>query len=245
MAAARVGSSDRESVAKVTTEDVRAFYNREYLSRRRGQNLSPYAVHDLGKAVRRVTGVVSGFRIEIRRPFRVLDVGSGLGFYTKAWSLLGADVLGVDFAEEGVAAARSAFPECRFELAAWPEDIPASPKFDLIWLVNFSLMNTFDVEFMKQAIVSEALARLNPGGYLIIGWNTNFSGRTIGGYSHWPLRIIDDLRESCGFSAPLVVQARVPWLSWVAVRCALVCGRSIPVFMVTRVRLARSGADLL
>jgi SAM-dependent methyltransferase len=212
-------------------ETVKEFYNRQYTEKRAD---CPNALHDLGKANRRVAGVVRGFGITNMQRSKVLDVGSGLGFYTKALSLVGADVTGVDFSETAVDAARATFPDCRFKCAAWPDDIEAVPAYDLIWMVNFSLMNTFDVKFIKEALIDQAMQRLTAGGTLVVGWNSNFSGQVVEGYSHWPFAMLNELKSTCGLSAPLVTEARTVPMSWILARYASVIGRSIPVFMVRR-----------
>jgi SAM-dependent methyltransferase len=218
----------------MTEESVKEFYNRQYSLHREKRIDCPNALHDLDKANRRVAGVVRGFGLARLAGRKALDVGSGLGFYTKALAVAGADVTGVDFSAAAVDAGRETFPDCRFEYGAWPDDIEAAPIYDVIWMVNFSLMNTFDVGFIKEALVEQAMQRLTPGGTLVVGWNSNFSGDVIGGYSHWPLKTIAALRSQCGLSAPLVTEAGSLFASWFLIRAARVIGRSIPIFMVRR-----------
>jgi SAM-dependent methyltransferase len=215
-------------------ESVKEFYNRQYSLHREKRIDCPNALHDLDKANRRVAGVLRGFGITNVRGGKALDVGSGLGFYTKALALAGADTVGVDFSEVSVEASRASFPDCRFEFGAWPDDIQAAPVYDLIWMVNFSLMNTFDVGFISNVLIEPAMQRLRSGGTLVVGWNSNFSGEVIEGYSHWPLQTIAALRRDCGLSAPLVTEAGNLFASWFLIRAARLIGRSIPIFMVRR-----------
>jgi SAM-dependent methyltransferase len=220
-------------------ETVEEFYDREYRLHKEQKETCSKSLHDLTRAARRVASAMRGLRIE--RPLRganVLDVGCGLGYYTKALAASGANVLGLDFSEEAIALARTTFPGCDFRRGSWPGDIPETPQYDLIWSVNFSLINTFDIEFIKEELVTKSLRRLKPNGYLIIGWNSDFSGRKIGNYSHWSLSTIRDLRRSCGLSAPIVAEIGNPWLSWFTIRAAYLTGRSIPIFMSCR----KSGA---
>jgi SAM-dependent methyltransferase len=219
----------------MAAESVKEFYDRQYKSHRDQLSACPNSLHDLAKARRRVAGVVKTFDLRGCAPGGdVLDVGSGLGYYTKALALTGAIVTGVDFSESAVEVARESFPECRFCQGAWPTDIPSEPEFDLIWTINFSLVNTFDIGLIHDKLVAEALPRLKPGGALVMGWNSDFSGRTIQNYSHWPVKMLRRMRHRSGFSAPLVVEAGSLPLSWVFIRAARVLRRSIPIFMVRR-----------
>jgi SAM-dependent methyltransferase len=216
-------------------ETVEEFYDREYRLHKERKETCSKSLHDLTRASRRVAGAMRG--LGIQTPLRgaaVLDVGCGLGYYTKVLAAAGAHALGLDFSEEAIALARTTFPECEFQRGSWPEDVEPKPQFDVIWTVNFSLVNTFDVQFIDQQLVSKALARLKPNGYLIIGWNTDFSGRKIGNYSQWSMQTIRELRQSCGFTAPVVAEIGGPWLSWPAIRAAYLSGRSIPIFMACR-----------
>ena len=219
----------------MTGEGVKEFYNRQYKSLQGQRTGCPHSLHDLAKAIRRVAGVIRGFGIQTCAKGReVLDVGSGLGYYTKALAMTGASVTGIDFSEAAIDVARATFPECRFAHGAWPEDIPVELKYDLIWTINFSLINTFDVDFIQQRLVSEATRRLKPGGCLVIGWNSDFSGRAVQGYSHWPIEMLRNMQQACGLSAPLVVEARTLMLSRFMIRAALFLRRSIPIFMVLK-----------
>jgi SAM-dependent methyltransferase len=219
----------------MATESVKEFYNRQYRSCEERKTACPNSLHDLAKAHRRVKGVLRGFGIKnCSQGAEVLDVGCGLGYYTNALSSTGARVTGIDFSETAIEVARARFPECRFTYAAWHEDIDKEPQFDIIWTVNFSLVNTFDVNFINQRLIAEALRRLKPNGYLVLGWNTDFSGRTIDNYSHWPMRMLRRMRQVCGLSTPIVAEARTLWLSWLIIRAARIFRRSIPIFMVRR-----------
>jgi SAM-dependent methyltransferase len=216
----------------MAAESVEEFYNRQYRSHKEGRMACAHSLHDLAKAHRRVAGVMREFGIgNCLQGAEALDVGSGLGYYTKALSSIGANVTGIDFSEAAVELARAKFPECRFSRAAWHEDIGEEPRFDLIWTVNFSLVNTFDVNFINERLISEALRRLKPNGCIVIGWNTNFSGRAISNWSHWPLRMLRRMRHDCGLSDPLVPEARTIWLSWLVIRAAYLLKNSIPIFM--------------
>jgi SAM-dependent methyltransferase len=215
-------------------ESVRDFYDRQYRFHWERGIDCPNALHDLDKARRRVAGVIRGFGVRMPVRAKVLDVGCGLGYYTKALSLAGGEVTGLDFSEAALASARRVFPECRFSYGTWPEDVEPKAEFDVIWMVNFSLMNTFDVDFINGRLIEEATRRLTPGGTLVVGWNSDFSGSRVDGYSHWSLSMIGGMRDRCGLSAPLVAEARTRMLSWFMIRCAATIRRSIPIFMAKR-----------
>jgi SAM-dependent methyltransferase len=219
----------------MANESVKDFYNRLYRSHHEQRTACPNSLHDLAKAQRRVSGAIRGFGIQNCGPGgRILDVGSGLGYYTKALSLTGASVTGIDFSEAAIEAAKATFSDCQFSHGAWPDDVPEDPKFDLIWTINFSFINTFDVDLIRERLVSQAMLRLKPDGCLVIGWNTNFSGRAVGNWSFWPLEMLRNMRQTCGLSAPLVIESRTSALNWFMIRAALVLRRSIPIFMVRR-----------
>jgi SAM-dependent methyltransferase len=215
-------------------ESVKEFYDRVYTLHREQKVTCPNAIHDLDKATRRVVRVASGFGLRDLNGANVLDVGCGLGYYTKALSLTGAKVTGLDFSDAAIEAARTTFPECQFSRGSWPDDIAPRAEFDLIWMVNFSLMNTFDVNVIRDQLVREAMLRLKPGGTLVVGWNSDFSGRVVDGYSHWPIGLLGTMSDQCGLSAPLVAEARTLFASWFLIRAARVVRRSIPIFMVNR-----------
>lgn len=214
-------------------ESVKDFYDRQYRLHKNRQNACLHSLHDLDKAKRRVARVIGAFGIQnCSWGANVLDVGCGLGYYTAALSGTGATVTGIDFSEAAIESAKTTFPECRFSRAAWPDDVVREPSYDLIWAVNFSLVNTFDVDFINERLVLEALERLKPNGVLVVGWNTDFSGRAVANYSHWPISMLRRMNKVCGLSVPVVPVAGAARLSWLMIRASLVLGRSIPIFMV-------------
>ena len=216
----------------MSPESVKDFYDRQYASYSDRRLPCPNSLHDLQKANRRVRGVLRGFSVgSDLKGATVLDVGSGLGYYTEALSATGASVTGLDFSETAVAAARRQFPTRRFTQGVWPDDVAETAQFDLIWMVNFSLMNTFDVDFINERLIEESMRRLKPHGHLVVGWNSDFSGRTVGGYSHWSMGWLENMARSCRLSPPLVTETRTMWLSGLMIRFAHLAGRSIPFFM--------------
>lgn len=215
-----------------SNESVRDFYNRQYSQHLAAGKGCPHAIHDLNKARRRMRHVAAGLGVPLRG--HALDVGSGLGFYTQALSDAGYSTVGLDFSEAAINAARARFTGREFVCGAWPDGISREPQFDLIWMVNFSLMNTFDVGFIQERLVDEALVRLRPGGCLVVGWNSDFSGIAKGGYSNWSTQTLGEMRPRCGLSAPFVPMPFGGLASSAIIEAARRIGRSIPIFMARR-----------
>ena len=96
------------------------------------------------------------------------------------------------------------------------------------------MVNTFDLDLINERLIAEALRRLKPGGFLVVGWNSDFSGRAVEGWSHWPVQMLRQMKETCGLSAPIVAEVPALLLSRCMIRAAYLSGRSIPVFMARR-----------
>lgn len=98
---------------------------------------------------------------------RVLDVGCGEGWLTRALSAHGLDVLGVDAVAPLVERARQAGDAGagRFEVCSFAGlmDSPLVQGFDT-WVCNFSLFHPDD----GHALAAAAARHLNPGGALVI-----------------------------------------------------------------------------
>ncbi|MEY9213165.1 class I SAM-dependent methyltransferase [Thermobifida halotolerans] len=103
---------------------------------------------------------------------RVLDVGSGTGFYVQAWRDLGvASVTGCDLTEAAVARLRRRFPGLRFERLdiADPGDTLAGADFDAVSCMDVLFHITDDDRYTAAL---ESVARLvRPGGYFVLSEN--------------------------------------------------------------------------
>jgi SAM-dependent methyltransferase len=142
---------------------------------------------------------------------RVLDVGSGTGFYVQAWRDLGAaSVTGCDLTQAAVDRLRMRFPNARFHRLdiADPGDTLAAGAFDVASCVDV-LFHISDDERYVAALESIARA-VRPGGYFVLSENfvhrsversPNQVNRTIG----W----ITDALDQAGFDvirrAPMLV----------------------------------------
>jgi 2-polyprenyl-3-methyl-5-hydroxy-6-metoxy-1,4-benzoquinol methylase len=111
------------------------------------------------------------------RSLRVLDVGSGTGFYLDAWRRLGVgDLVGSDLASAAVAQLTSRYPDLaihKLDIGAPDGQLEVGP-FDVISIIDV-LFHIVDDERYQQAIANLA-AMLKPGGTLLL--TENFVGAT-------------------------------------------------------------------
>jgi hypothetical protein len=122
------------------------------------------------------------------------------------------------------------FPSIDWRCGLFPQDFQAGESFDLIWMADLSTLDTFDVEEMKRNVLDPAAALLNPGGALIVGWHSDFSGTAKRYWAHWSMRTIRALRRLVGFAGPRVPQVRFAFLSWLTVLVCKIVGKSSPIF---------------
>ena len=92
---------------------------------------------------------------------RILDLGCGTGHLTHQIALAGAEVVGIDSAPDMIAAARRAYPDLRFEVAAAADFVSDAP-FD-------ALFSNAALHWMRppEAVVAHIAAALRPGGRLV------------------------------------------------------------------------------
>ena len=101
----------------------------------------------------------------VRPETRVLDVGCGNGFTCGQFLERGCQVVGIDLSASGIAIARRAYPQGRFEVLPADEDVLDNlnePPFDLV-------VSTEVVEhlYSPRAYVRGCWHALRPGGRLI------------------------------------------------------------------------------
>lgn len=128
-----------------------------------------------GEVFDRLVSTHLGETGEQLRAVRVLDIGSGTGFYVDRWVKLGADVTGVDLTEVAVVRLAVTHPDCRFIKA----DIGCELSAELETLVGtMDAISAFDVLFhiVDDAAYHQALVNcgrlLREGGRLI--WSDDF-----------------------------------------------------------------------
>lgn len=147
---------------------------------------------------------------ERAEPLRVLDVGSGTGFYVDRWRRRGAEVIGLDLTDVAVERLAAAFPGSRFLRG----DIGHPLEGELETLAGtFDVVSAFDVLFhlVDDAAYVQALANvhrlLRPDGLFI--WSDNFVHGPTLRLPHQVSRSLTDITRALA-EARLVVLDRVP-----------------------------------
>lgn len=98
-------------------------------------------------------------------PARVLDVGCGNGNFAGELQRRGYQVVGIDLSEQGIAIARTAYPNVRFELMGADENLLSQlnePPFDLV-----SSIEVVEHLYDPRAFARGCFAALRPGGRFI------------------------------------------------------------------------------
>jgi SAM-dependent methyltransferase len=99
---------------------------------------------------------------------KVLDVGVGVGFYTRRWLELGVELVGVDIADSAVRRLRLRYPEVRFERLDISDDVTGVGGAD-----GFDVVDAFDVLFhivddeRYRDAIENIYGLLRPGGWLV------------------------------------------------------------------------------
>ncbi|MGD2128288.1 MAG: class I SAM-dependent methyltransferase [Lysobacterales bacterium] len=149
----------------------------------------------------------SGFRRLVRRlsvspaNCRVLDVGSGTGFYIEQWRAMGATrIEALDFSQSAVRHLRGRFPS----MAVHHADLSA-PSLPLE-SGQYDLISAFDVLFhlVEDAAYARAIANvsnlLKPGGFLLLSENFTHRERPRASWYHYsrPLKTIEHQLQANG-----------------------------------------------
>jgi SAM-dependent methyltransferase len=161
----------------------------------------------------------------LRPPVRVLDVGSGTGFYVSLWEErpeLG-ELLGVDLSPDAVARLRDRYPAQRFEVVevGSGKAISLGSTFDVVECFDVLYHLTDDGRF--EAALRELATLVRPGGFLVI--TDNFPARDVTTRPHVRLRSADTYRRILlGFEevyrVPQFLLLNVPsgivrsWIRW-------------------------------
>jgi SAM-dependent methyltransferase len=140
---------------------------------------------------------------------RVLDIGSGTGFYIERWQALGAaSVRGCDVSRTAVNALRQKFPGLQFDRFDVSGPIPEqflSDRFDVIDAMDV-LWHIVDPAGFERALANLATL-LAPDGLFI--WTDNFVHRPRAGQSHIVMRTLVETEHAL-HSAGLEILAREP-----------------------------------
>lgn len=211
------------------------YYNRLYGLHESGEMACRNSIHDLEKALSRVSRVIRYFKLHVPPNACALDVGCGLGYYSEALHEHGFQVTGVDISTVAVEHARQRFDGPEFSVAQFPEDIEAS--FDLIWSVDITPLNSFDISTIGGFF--EACRRhLNPGGVVVIGWHTDFSGQMIPNenWAGWDIAFMGDFCTRWGLEGPAIVECRNRLLNGLAITLCRAAKKSAPVFFALKSR---------
>lgn len=163
-----------------------------------------------------------------RRATQILDLGCGNGFLTRQLADAGFQMTGCDPSTSGIAAARSAAPGIRFEVAG-VDDPPAvigTNAFDAV--VSLEVVEHLSA---PRNLPRFAHAVLKPGGYLIVStpyhgylknlviallgkWDAHHDPLWDGGHiKFWSSATLRRMIEHEGFAFEAFVGAgRMPWL---------------------------------
>lgn len=162
-----------------------SFHNRRYWETRLGEHFSPAGVGYL-RLGRRYNEWLYKARIPVfkretsRLPVdwpdaRVLDIGSGTGFYVERWKERGVrDITGLDLTQVAVDQLSARYPESRFvraDIGGPLEEVPLEPgSFDVISAFDIFFHIVDDEQFARA--FRNVAALLKPGGYFL--WSDNF-----------------------------------------------------------------------
>ena len=179
--------------------------------------------------------LIPGLGVDVRTA-RVLDIGSGTGFYINKWRQAGAKhVEGLDFSPAAVNLLRRRFPGTVFHLADITQRMPAglSGPFDVISAFDVMFHQVDDADYL--AALRNFAQLLKPDGCLLFSENFVHRERPRNGDYHYSrtLRQIESLLQQAGFRLesrrPMFVLMNAPddargWLApawWRLVRFAL------------------------
>jgi SAM-dependent methyltransferase len=116
-------------------------------------------------------------KANLKRGFRVLDVGCGQGFFSYLFADLGFEPLGVDISAEGIRSAAGDYGFCgaKFERGD-VLSLEYAGEFDCVFARGLSLYNSND--FSRSHNITNALLKyLKPDGVMIFTYHTNLCPR--------------------------------------------------------------------
>lgn len=159
------------------TSEAERYWDRQHA---RGESLDTVGWTGLGVAFngwmyavrRRVFRRIVPQVVPINGDTRILDIGSGTGFYIRLWRELGArEIEGSDLSERAVAALRVSQPGVRIHiLDVGAEQLPLpSGSYDVVSAMDM-LFHVVDEDAYRRAIANLA-ALVRPGGHVVLSEN--------------------------------------------------------------------------
>ena len=181
------------------------------------QRLGPYYNRTLYRVRRRVFKRAIR-RIDVKpRDARILDVGSGSGFYVERWLAAGAkNIVATDITAVSVHGLAGRYPGMQvlqLDIGDAPEQMPARGSFDVVSAFDV-LFHIVDDERYARAI-SNAAALLRPGGWFLFSENLPHHGTERYAYQvNRSLEEVERLVHGAGFEivrrSPMFVLMNTP-----------------------------------
>ena len=213
-------------------------YDERYEQYRHGGGDCAYSCDDPRKATQLVTQVARAFGLS--RSFegaRLLDVGCGLGYISRAFQLAGATVTAVDFSPPAIAHARGLHPDIDARVLRFPDDLRDESTFDIIYARDFSLLNTNDVDRMEKAFFEPCDRVLRKNGILLVGWRSDFTGNVdSGNWTNWSHDTMAEMRTRFRLTGPRVTQIPTRVLSETVLLACRLVHRKIPFYFMKKAR---------
>ncbi len=161
------------AMTSLDAEALRQEYNEHYRS-----PVDHWSCHDPAQAADLVAFVLRQMGVLAGTPVRsgsVLDVGCAKGHICEAFRQAGWEASGLDYSDVAVAAATGLFPRCRFYHMDGMNP-HFDRRFDLVFMRGFSGCNSLDLEAVA-TVCNRYIALLPAGGFLVLAYSTDFSGR--------------------------------------------------------------------
>ena len=166
-------------------EFLRQEYNNSY-----SQPYDRWSCIDTKKAqtiVQETIKQIAKYEVPTRKINKVLDVGCAKGYITEAFRLAGFEAHGLDYSDVAIELATKNFPLCHFQhMDGFNPNYEIN--FDLIFVRGFSGCNTHNLDFVAD-FSNRYINILNPGGFYILAYPSNFSGSEKSGETvnwSWP-----------------------------------------------------------